>query len=247
MTTAVPTMMPNDDWIAHHGILGMKWGIRRFQNKDGSLKAAGKKRYSSESEAPRDKGLAPGVNSGKGSSTLAKVGTAAGIAALAGGTAYAAAGQASKKYDASYKNMSDDELRKANIRSNLEANYKKTHNIGDPTKDMVDASKDAMSAVKKFRDADKVPNNPNQNRYNTRQTLTQKEMDAMSDQDLQKLVNRMNLETQYSRLTQDPPTKSKVDVGLERAEAVMAIVGSAVTIGAAGYGLYNTIQSKKSA
>ena len=112
---------------------------------------------------------------------------------------------------------------------------------------MMDASKEGLSAVKKFRDADKVPNNPNQNRYNTRQTLTQKEMDAMSDQDLQKLVNRMNLETQYSRLTQDPPTKSKVDVGLERAEAVMAIVGSAVTIGAAGYGIYNTIQSKKSA
>ena len=31
--------------ICHHGILGMKWGIRRYQNKDGSLTAAGKKRY----------------------------------------------------------------------------------------------------------------------------------------------------------------------------------------------------------
>ena len=33
------------DVICHHGILGMKWGIRRYQNKDGSLTAAGKKRY----------------------------------------------------------------------------------------------------------------------------------------------------------------------------------------------------------
>lgn len=31
--------------LNHHGILGMKWGIRRYQNKDGSLTAAGKKRY----------------------------------------------------------------------------------------------------------------------------------------------------------------------------------------------------------
>ena len=31
--------------LAHHGIRGMKWGVRRFQNKDGSLTAAGKKRY----------------------------------------------------------------------------------------------------------------------------------------------------------------------------------------------------------
>lgn len=32
------------DSLEHHGILGQKWGIRRFQNYDGTLKAAGKKR-----------------------------------------------------------------------------------------------------------------------------------------------------------------------------------------------------------
>ena len=30
--------------LYHHGIQGMKWGVRRFQNKDGSLTFAGKKR-----------------------------------------------------------------------------------------------------------------------------------------------------------------------------------------------------------
>lgn len=34
--------------LYHHGTKGMKWGIRRYQNKDGSLTPAGRKRYSSE-------------------------------------------------------------------------------------------------------------------------------------------------------------------------------------------------------
>lgn len=32
-------------YLAHHGILGQRWGIRRFQRKDGSLTSAGKNRY----------------------------------------------------------------------------------------------------------------------------------------------------------------------------------------------------------
>lgn len=34
--------------LQHHGILGQKWGIRRYQNKDGSLTAAGKNRFKSK-------------------------------------------------------------------------------------------------------------------------------------------------------------------------------------------------------
>ena len=32
-------------YLAHHGIKGQKWGIRRYQNPDGSLTAEGQRRY----------------------------------------------------------------------------------------------------------------------------------------------------------------------------------------------------------
>lgn len=44
----------DDVYLVHHGTKGMRWGIRRYQNKDGSLTPAGKKRYDREMKKLRE-------------------------------------------------------------------------------------------------------------------------------------------------------------------------------------------------
>ena len=63
------------DYLEHYGIKGMKWGIRRFQNADGTLTAAGRKRRSemtSEEKKQQNKKIAKvGVGIAAGMSVAA--------------------------------------------------------------------------------------------------------------------------------------------------------------------------------
>lgn len=65
----------NDTSLTHWGVKGMKWGVRRYQNKDGTLTAAGKERYSEE-------------NKKKARSTAAKVVLGAATVAVAAYTVH---------------------------------------------------------------------------------------------------------------------------------------------------------------
>jgi hypothetical protein len=92
----------HEDELAHHGIKGQRWGIRRFQRKDGSLTPAGEKRRAKlESEIEKLGGKkSDNASDAKGS------------------------GSASGSGKKSVNDMSDEELTKAINRARMEDTYR---------------------------------------------------------------------------------------------------------------------------
>lgn len=223
------------DAIEHEGIKGMKWFVRRFQNKDGSLTPEGRKRYGvgepREPKADSDTGLGVKRQSKKKGIGLP---LAAGMTAALGVSTYNATKAALGNDNPEDKSDNGNGGKKD---KGGKGNKNQKVNVDKETRNI-------LEGLRQYRNAgsNNDNNNQNQNRYNTRKTLSQSEMDAMSDQDLQKLVSRMNLETSYSRLTQEPAQVDRVDAGLQRAQAILTVVGSSVTIAAASAKLYKTLR-----
>ena len=101
--------------LYHHGIKGQKWGVRRYQNEDGTLTDEGKERYGAEDKSDK-------MSEKNYKSTMDVLNAAKTISNETANLAVPKKGSkiVNKK---NYKNMSDEELRKKVNRLQLERQY----------------------------------------------------------------------------------------------------------------------------
>ena len=156
--------------LYHSGIKGQKWGIRRYQNPDGTLTEAGKERY--------------GVKGG--SDEMSKKGK--------------------EQYEKDIKDSHDsimDVLGAARTISNETAN---------------------LAAPKRGS-----------------KRVNKKDYTSMSDEELRKKVNRLQMERQYGDLTGD---NKYVMTGREKVRETLQTIGSLVTIVGGVVGIAYTVNNK---
>lgn len=193
----------SDDELYHYGIKGQKWGVRRYQNKDGSLTPAGKKRRSSSDEVRN-------MSTDELRQKVRRLNNEQRYIDL------------TKSSSSSISKTADGIERVSRIGGDANKIYKSMYGENNPYSKVANQGIDAMSRTARL--TKKIDSDV---RSKNDRAKALKKLETMSDADLAKEVDRLDLEQQYSRLS-----NSKIRRGKTSVNEVLDVAGDIVGIGA---------------
>ena len=216
------------DELMHFGIKGMKWGVRRYQNKDGSLTPLGRKKYGSKENYEYQRNLKKAKRAG----WLGLGAAAAGVGAASAGLGAAAYEGAKRKEEAAKaeaegKDLPEPTKSESAAQALLSKDIKQgkgkenISSLESVTKNINSVTNDSAMTLQRVSDLQK------RKMSEVKNPEIEREMASMSNKDLQDYITRQNLERQYRTLrTPD------IQTGAEKAAEIIQIVGGVTAIAA---------------
>ena len=220
------TVAHSDDYskdvLMHYGILGMKWGIRRYQpypegHSGGKEVGAAKRDRKKLSKEQKDKIKTAAATAG---AVATVAGSAAGAAKLY---------KMDKARTAKTNSLTKDELKEAKTMAGLRRQYNK-----DQGKSNLEKAQFAVNESN--RAINQLKNRNREAMAAERRNKPRMDLSKMTDQEMRNQINRELLERQYNDLfapSNVDPGKEKVAKILDVGSDVMAITGSALGIAVA--------------